>query len=104
MEPLNIALIGCGTVGGGVAKLLLEHPERLAACAGRPLVLKRIVVKDPSKPRPPCVPSRLVTGDLTKVLEDPTIHVAVEVVGGVESGAAHRVGVARSRQRCGDGQ
>src|SRR5947209_7184530 len=40
MEPLGIALIGCGTVGGGVARLLLEQPERLAARAARPLVLR----------------------------------------------------------------
>jgi homoserine dehydrogenase len=84
MEPLNIALIGCGTVGGGVAKLLLEQPERLAARAGRPLILKRVVVKDPSKPRPECVPADLVTTDVRKVIDDPSIHVAVEVVGGVD--------------------
>src|SRR6266853_984251 len=84
MEPLNIALIGCGTVGGGVARLLLEHPQRLAARAGRPLVLKRVVVKDPSKPRPECLPAGLITTDVRKVLDDPTIHVAVEVVGGVD--------------------
>lgn len=84
MEPLNIALIGCGTVGGGVAKLLLEHPERLAARAGRPLVLKTIVVKDPTRPRPACIPPNLITTDLRKVIHDPDIQVAVEVVGGVE--------------------
>lgn len=84
MEPLNIALIGCGTVGGGVAKLLLEHPERLAARAGRRLVLKYVVVKDPSRPRPACLPPQLITTDLRKVIHDPDIHVAVEVVGGVE--------------------
>ncbi len=38
-EPLNIALVGGGTVGGGVAKILLEHPERIASsgrAAGSP--------------------------------------------------------------------
>src|SRR5918912_240830 len=35
MDSFGIALLGCGTVGGGVAKLLLEQPERLAARAGR---------------------------------------------------------------------
>jgi homoserine dehydrogenase len=84
MEPLNIALIGCGTVGSGVASLLLEHPDRLAARAGRRLALKRVVVKDMSKPRPACLPAGLVTTDARKVLGDPTIHVAVEVVGGAD--------------------
>jgi homoserine dehydrogenase len=51
MEPFGIALVGCGTVGGGVARLLLEHKDRLAARAGRQLVLRRVVVRDPHKPR-----------------------------------------------------
>src|SRR5688500_9439723 len=84
MEPLNIALIGCGTVGAGVAKILLEHPERLAARAGRRLVLKKIVVKDPNKPRADWIPTHLITADLRQVINDPTIQVAVEVVGGVD--------------------
>jgi homoserine dehydrogenase len=84
MEPFRIALIGCGTVGGGVAKLLLEHPERLAARAGRPLELRRVVVRDRARPRPVEIPDRLVTTDLRAVLDDPAIDAAVEVVGGVD--------------------
>src|SRR5262245_59235202 len=84
MEPLNIALLGCGTVGSGVARLLLEQPERLAARAGRPLVLRRVVVRDPARPRAVSLPRELVTTDLRSVLADPSIHAAVEVVGGVD--------------------
>lgn len=84
IEPLGIALIGCGTVGGGVARLLLEQNERLAARAGRPLVLRRVVVRDPDKPRPIELPSELVTTDLQAVLRDPNVHVGVELVGGVD--------------------
>jgi homoserine dehydrogenase len=61
--PLGIALIGCGTVGGGVARLLLEQSERLAARAGRPLVLRRVVVRDVAKARPIELPRELVTTD-----------------------------------------
>ena len=84
MEPLGIALIGCGTVGSGVARLLLEQPERLAARAGRPLVLRRVVVRDPAKPRPVGLAAELVTTDLRAVLADPAIQVVVELVGGVD--------------------
>jgi homoserine dehydrogenase len=83
-EPLGIALIGCGTVGGGVVRLLLEQGDRLAARAGRPLALRRVVVRDLSKPRPECLPRELLTTDLRTVLSDPDIRVAVEVVGGVD--------------------
>jgi homoserine dehydrogenase len=82
-QPLGIALIGCGTVGGGVARLLLEQPDRLAACAGRPLALRRVVVRDPAKARAVRLPRELVSTDLQQVLRDPEIHVGVELVGGV---------------------
>jgi homoserine dehydrogenase len=82
-EPLNIALIGCGTVGSGVARLLLEQPARLAARAGRTLQLQQVVVRDLSKKRGVALPANVLTTDLRKVLDDPEIHVAVELVGGV---------------------
>jgi len=84
MAPLGIALIGCGTVGSGVARLLLEQPDRLAARAGRPLVLRRVVVREPAKSRPVPLPSGLLTTDLRTVLGDPGIQVGVELVGGVD--------------------
>src|SRR5690349_7455924 len=84
MDPLGIALIGCGTVGSGVARILLEQPERLAARAGRRLVQRRIVVRDPARVRAVAVPRDLLTTDLRSVLTDPSIQCAVEVVGGVD--------------------
>jgi homoserine dehydrogenase len=83
-EPLGVALVGCGTVGGGVAKLLLEHPDRLAARAGRPLALRRVVVRHPDKPRAVALPPGVLTTDLDAVLRDPRVQVVAELVGGVE--------------------
>jgi homoserine dehydrogenase len=84
MESFGIALIGCGTVGTGVARLLLEHPDRLTARAGKKLELRRIVVNDLDKPRDPCIPRGLLTTDLSEVIDDPAVQVAVEVVGGID--------------------
>jgi homoserine dehydrogenase len=81
-EPLGVVLVGCGTVGGGVAKILLEHTERLARRAGRPVVLRRVVVRDPSKPRPVAIPAGLLTTDLTAAITDPGAHVVAELIGG----------------------
>jgi homoserine dehydrogenase len=84
MEPLGIGLLGCGTVGSGVARLLMEQPERLAARAGRPLVLRQVLVRDPTKKRRASLPRQSVTTDLRQVLSDPDIEVVVELVGGVD--------------------
>jgi homoserine dehydrogenase len=81
-EPLGIALIGCGTVGSGVARLLLERQERLAARAGRPLVLRRVVVRHPDKPRLIDLPPGLIATDLRAALADPAVSVVVELAGG----------------------
>src|SRR5262249_41359644 len=83
-EPLGIALIGCGTVGSGVARLLLEQPERLAARAGRPLVLRKVVVRDPDRPRTVPLPRELLTTDLRSVLTDRSIQAGVQLVGGTD--------------------
>jgi homoserine dehydrogenase len=83
-EPFGIALIGCGTVGGGVAKLLVDQAQRLAERAGRPLVLRRVLVRDLAKPRAVNLPRDLVTTDLQTVIGDPSVHVGVELAGGVD--------------------
>jgi homoserine dehydrogenase len=83
-EPLGIGLVGCGNVGCGVARVLLEHPDRLAARAGRPLQLRRVVVRDPGKVRPVTLPRELLTTDLGAVLNDPAIQIVCELVGGTD--------------------
>lgn len=82
-EPLGIALIGCGTVGSGVAQLLLTQSRRLAARAGRPLLLRRIVVRDLARPRDVTIPLSLMSNDPMSAISDPSVHVVVELVGGV---------------------
>ena len=81
-EPLGIALVGCGTVGAGVARLLLEQHDRLAQRAGRPLALRRVVVRDPHRPRAADVPRDLITTDPQAALRDPAVHVVAELAGG----------------------
>jgi len=81
-EPLGIALIGCGTVGGGVAKILSEHRDRLTDRAGRSLELKRVVVRDLMKPRSAELPAGIVGTDPVAAINDPGVHVVVELIGG----------------------
>jgi len=81
-EPLGIALVGCGTVGTGVAKILWTHRDRVASRAGKALLLRKVVVRDPAKVRDPAIPAELLSTDLSSALRDPSVHVVVELVGG----------------------
>ncbi len=81
-EPLGVALVGCGTVGSGVAKILLTQSDRLARRAGRPLALRRVAVRDPAKARPPEILASLVSTDIASAITDPAVHVVVELIGG----------------------
>lgn len=84
MEPLGIALLGCGTVGSGVARLLLTEGARLSRRAGRPLVLRHVLVRDVHKPRNVPLSRDVLTTDLHAILRDPQVHVVIELMGGIE--------------------
>lgn len=84
MEKTKVAIVGMGTVGTGVAKLLLDHGDRTARHAGRTLWLERAVVRDLSKPHDASVPADVLTDDLNLVLDDPEITVVAQLIGGLE--------------------
>ena len=81
-EPFGAAVIGCGTVGSGVVKILTEHAGRLEQRSGRAMSLRRVVVRDLAKPREVSVPPGIVGTDSAAALRDPSVHVVVELIGG----------------------
>ncbi|HEV2415570.1 MAG TPA: homoserine dehydrogenase [Candidatus Dormibacteraeota bacterium] len=83
-RPLNVGLIGLGTVGSQVAERLLSWGPQLSRRAGVDLCLKRILVRDPQKRRAIDVSSDLLTTEAGRILEDPSIEVLIEVAGGDE--------------------
>ncbi|AKT38908.1 homoserine dehydrogenase [Chondromyces crocatus] len=82
--PIQIGLLGCGTVGGGVLRLLADKADHLAARAGVPLVVRRIAVRDLDRQRVPECDPALLTTDTEAVVTDPDIDLIVEVMGGEE--------------------
>ena len=84
MEKTNVAIVGLGTVGTGVAKLLLDHGDRTARHAGRTMWLKKAVVRDLAKPRDVDLPAGVVTDSLDDVVNDPDITVVAQLIGGLE--------------------
>ena len=84
METINVALFGLGTIGTGVAKILLHQSERITRATGRTIRLAKICDKDIQTKRDVELPFGVLTDDLESAFNDPSITVAVELVGGVE--------------------
>ncbi len=84
MEKTNVAIVGLGTVGSGVARLLLDYGDRTARHAGRTLWLQRVVVRDVKKPRTADLPAGVLTDDLSTVLNDKSIVAVALLIGGLE--------------------
>lgn len=82
-EPLNLAIVGLGNVGTGVAKILTQEPERMIQRAGRPIRIAKAVVKNLGKPREITLPAGVLTDDVQSVIRDPNIQVACELIGGI---------------------
>ena len=77
-------MLGMGTVGGQVAGRLLARRERFRRNTGVQLDVKRVLVRDPGKPRPVELPEGVLTVDPDAVLDDPEVGVVVELMGGEE--------------------
>ena len=85
MSEVRIGLLGLGTVGAGVAKLLISEREMLEERAGCRLNLAAVADLDVTRPREGLTLDRLpLTTDVARVLNDPTVQVVVELVGGLE--------------------
>lgn len=80
--PITVALLGGGTVGSQVARLLVEQADDLAARIGVPVELVGVAVRDASRPREG-VPSALVTDDAVSLVARGS-DIVVEVMGGIE--------------------
>lgn len=81
-RDLRIALLGAGTVGAQVARLLIEQREELAARVGTGLELVGVAVRDPAAPRDWPVPAELLTTDAESLIVGADI--VIELMGGIE--------------------
>ena len=86
---INVGLMGLGVVGGGVASVLLQEPSLVSARVGRPVNLRRVLVRDRSRLRDVEVPAALLTTNAEDILDDPEIDILVEVMGGSDPASAY---------------
>jgi homoserine dehydrogenase len=83
-KTIKIGLVGFGTVGSGVAKILLEDSDYIKAKTGIKLELAKIVDVDTKKERPVKLPAGILTNDLNSILSDKDIQIGIELVGGTK--------------------
>ncbi len=81
---LRVALLGCGSVGSQVARLLREQAGDLALRTGARLELAGIAVRRPAHPRDPGIDRDLLTADAVGLATRPDVDIVVEVIGGIE--------------------
>ena len=81
-EKIRVGLAGFGTVGAGVADLLLNSKDIIKAKTSLDLELATVVDLDTTSPRPVTLPDGMLTDDMNTILNDDTIDIAIELIGG----------------------
>ena len=84
MKPINVGIIGLGTVGGGAYAVLTRNAARIAARAGTPIAVTRVATRTPQRALDAGVDPAIVSDDVDALLDDPDIDIVAELVGGVE--------------------
>lgn len=83
-QPLKVAVLGCGSVGSQVVRLLSENAADLEARVGAPLELAGVAVRRIDAPREVDVPADLLTTDAIGLVSRPDVDIVIEVIGGIE--------------------
>ena len=85
IKPVNVGILGLGTVGGGTATVLRRNAEEIARRAGREIKLLAASVRDIKKPRDVDIEGILLTEDSNEIVNHPDIDIVLELIGGTLS-------------------
>jgi len=84
-SSIAVGMVGFGTVGAGVAKILLNNAALIRRRVGVPVELVRIADLDTTRDRGVLLPPGVLTADLRQVLDDPSIDIVLELIGGYDA-------------------
>lgn len=96
MRRIGVGILGFGNVGAGTVRLLGERRSAIEARLGATLEVRRVLVRDPARPRAAEIPPEVLTTDAAAILGDPEIGVVVELLGGVEPARTHILAALRA--------
>ncbi|MDA5109017.1 homoserine dehydrogenase [Brevibacillus thermoruber] len=91
-QTVKLGLMGFGTVGTGVVRIIQAHQEDLQKQTGLGIEIKRILVQDAEKSRSIPSMNSVITTDASELLDDPEIDVIVEVIGGISPAREYILG------------
>lgn len=83
-REIGVGILGLGVVGGGVARILRERAATYEQRVGLPIVLRRVLVREAEKARTVELPADILTTDPSRILDDESIDIVVEVMGGLD--------------------
>jgi len=86
---VGVGLLGYGTVGSAVSRMLAARREEIERATGHRLTVVRALVRDPAKERESSSDARVLTTDFEALRDDPRIDVVAEVMGGLEPAGAY---------------
>ena len=98
MKTVNIGLIGWGTVGSGVIKILQENGPMIEKRLGTKVILKRIADIDLETERAVTVDRDLLTTRAEEVIGDPDVGIVLELIGGIEPAKSYILEAFRRRK------
>jgi len=81
---VRIGLLGCGTVGASVVRLVHEHRDDIALRTGCRLEIARVAVRDISRDRTLDLDPDVFTSDAGSIVDDPEVDIVCELLGGIE--------------------
>ncbi|WKA50025.1 homoserine dehydrogenase [Planococcus liqunii] len=83
-NEISIGLLGLGTVGSGVAKILQQHQQDLHHKLGVQVSIKKVLVRNNNKERLSILDPNVFTTDIDEILNDSSLDIIVEVMGGID--------------------
>jgi len=89
VKPIQVGLLGLGTVGGGTVNVLKRNADEITRRAGRGIVVTHAAARDLQRPRICDTTGIELTTDPTQVVDDPDVSIIVELIGG--DGLAHEM-------------
>ena len=98
MEKVKIAILGFGNVGTGVWRILIENKKEIMKRANYEIEVAKILVKDINKKRDIELPSGILTDNIDDIINDESIKIVVELVGGREEAKEYMIRAMKAKK------